>query len=118
LKDDDDMHKQVKSLYCAANKLRGTFDQGFPAVKTLFCAYCMPMYACQLWSKYTQTSMKHLCAVYNNACRIMHYYIPRNVNVCSHQVSHCVRTSDALLRNNLYRFFIRCTSSFNFIQSL
>jgi len=53
LKDDDDMHKQVKSLYCAANKLRGTFDQGFPAVKTLFCAYCMPMYACQLWSKYT-----------------------------------------------------------------
>ena len=59
LKDDDDIQRQMKSLYCAANKLRGTFDQCTPAVKnTLFRAYCMPMYACQLWSKYTQTSMK------------------------------------------------------------
>jgi len=33
----------------------------------------MPMYACQLWSKYTQTSMKRLRAAYNNAYRIMHY---------------------------------------------
>ena len=54
LKDDDDIRRQVKSLYCAANKLRGTFDQCSPAVKnTLFRAYCMPMYACQFWSKYT-----------------------------------------------------------------
>ena len=59
LKDDDDIQRQVKSLYCAANKLKGTFDQCSPTVKnTLFRAYCKPMYACQLWSKYTQTSMK------------------------------------------------------------
>jgi len=59
LKDNDDIRRQVKSLYSSANKLRGTFDQCSPAVKnTLFCAYCMPMYACQLWIKYTQTSMK------------------------------------------------------------
>ena len=43
LKDDDDIQRQVKSLYCAANKLRGTFDQCFPAVKTL---YFVPI-ACQ-----------------------------------------------------------------------
>ena len=104
LKDDDDIQRQVKSLYCAANKLRGTIDQCSTAVKnTLFRAYCMPMYACQLWSKYTQTSMKRLRAAYNSAYRIMHY-IPRNVSVRPHQVSHCVRTFDAVLRNNLYRF--------------
>jgi len=52
----DDIPRQVKSLYSAANKLRGTFDQCSPAVKnTLFRAYCMPMYACKLWSKYTCT---------------------------------------------------------------
>jgi len=85
---------------------------------TLFRADCMPMYACQLWSKNTQTGMKRLRAAYNNAYRIMHY-IPRNVSVRPHQVSHCVRTFDAVLRNNLYRFFMRCTSSFNFfIRSL
>ena len=84
LNNDDDIQRQVKSLYCAANKLRGTFDQCSPAVKnTLFCAYRVPMYACQLWSKYTLTSMKRLRAAYNNAYRIMHY-IPRNVSVRPH----------------------------------
>jgi len=119
LKDDDDIQRHVKLLYCAANKLRGTFDQWSPAVKnTLFRAYCMQMYACQLWSKYTQTSMKRLRAAYNNAYRIMHY-ITRNVSVRPPQVSHCVRTFDAVLRNNLYRFFMRYTSSSNFfVQSL
>ena len=99
------VQRQVKSLYCAANKLRGTFDQCSTAVKNaLFRAYCMPTYACQLWSKYMQTSMKLLRAAYNNAYRIMHY-IPRNLSVRPHQVSHCVKTFDAVLRNNLYRFF-------------
>ena len=36
LKDDDDIQRQVKSLYCAANKLRRTFDQCSPAVKKHF----------------------------------------------------------------------------------
>ena len=35
LKDDDDSQRQVKSLYCAANNLRGTFDQCSPAVKNI-----------------------------------------------------------------------------------
>jgi len=44
LKDDDDIQRQVTSLYCAANKLRGTFDQYTPAVKNIpFRAYCMPI---------------------------------------------------------------------------
>ena len=81
--------------------------------KHLFRAYCMPMYACHLWSKYTQTSMKRLRAAYNNAYRIMHY-VPRNVSVRPHQVNHCDTTIDAVLRNNLYWFFIWCSSSSNF----
>jgi len=57
----------MKLLHCAANKLRGTFYQRSPPVKnTSFHACCMPMYACQLWSKYTQASMKHLHAVCSN----------------------------------------------------
>jgi len=59
-----------------------------------------------------------LLAAYNNAYQIMHY-IPRNVSVRPHQVSHCVRTFDALLRKRLYRFSIRCASLSNFfIRSL
>ena len=119
LKDDDDIQRQVKSLYCVANKLRGTFDQCSPAVRnTLLRAYSMPVYACQLRSKYTQTSMKRVRAAYNDVYRIIHY-IPGNISVRPHQVSHCVRTFDAFLRNKLYRFCMRCTSSSNFfIRSL
>jgi len=47
--------------------------------------------------------MKRLRAAYNNAYRNMHY-IPRIVSVRPHQVSHCGRTFDVVLRNNLYRF--------------
>jgi len=85
LKDDDDIQRQVKSLYCAENKLRGTLDQCSPAVKnTVFRAYCMPMYARQLWSKYTKTSMKRLRAAYNNAYRIMHYIAYPEMLVFAH----------------------------------
>ena len=91
----------MKSLYCAANKLIRTFDQCSPAVNTLFRAYCMPMHACQLWSKYTQTRTKRFRVAQNNACWITHY-IPRNGSVRPHQVNHYVRTFDALFRNDLY----------------
>jgi len=33
------------------------------------------------------------------------YHHPRNASVRPHQVNHCVKTFDALLRNNLHRFF-------------
>jgi len=101
LKDDDDIQRQVKSLYCAANKLRGTLDQCSPAVKTL---YFVPIACqCMLANCGAKTSMKRLRAAYSNAYRIMHH-IPRNVSVRPHQVSHCVRTFDALLRNNCIDF--------------
>ena len=104
---DDDIQRQVKSIYCAANKFRSTFDQCSPTGKTL--SYPLRVNICfancQLWNKYTQTSAKHLRA-YNNAYRIMHY-MPRIVSVSRlspHQVNNCVRTFDALLRNNFYLF--------------
>jgi len=55
------------------------------------------------------TSMKRLHGAYNNANQIMHY-TPRNVSVYPHQVGDCVRTSDVLLRNNLYWYFMQCAS--------
>ena len=108
----------MKSPYCAANKLWGTINQCSSAVKnTLFHAYSMPIYSGQWWSKYTQTSMKHIRAAYNKAFKIMHC-IPRNVRVCPHLVIQHIATFDTLLRNDLYRFS-HCASSSNFfIRSL
>jgi len=75
----------ISGTTCAANELRGTFDQCSPAVKnTVFRHYCMPRYVCQLWSKYTQTSMKRLRAAYNNDYRIMHYIAYAEMLVFAH----------------------------------
>jgi len=63
----------------------------------------MPKYACQLCCKYAWTGIKRLRAAYNNAYRILHY-IPSNESVRPHHVSYFVRTSDALIRNNLHVF--------------
>ena len=47
-KDDTDTQRQVKLLYCAANKLRVALAQCFTAVEnTLFHAHAI--YACQVW---------------------------------------------------------------------
>jgi len=69
---------------CSKQTQRHFWSVLFCSKKTLFRAYCMPMYACQLWSKHTQSSMKRLRAAYNNAYRIMHH-IPRNVTVRPHR---------------------------------
>jgi len=86
-------NKTIGALFCPKKYKQPAPSNVFlnnqcSAVKiTLFGAYCMPMYACQLWSKYTQTSLKRSRTVYNNTYRIMHY-IPRNVRVRPLQVSH------------------------------
>ena len=83
LKDDDDIQRQVKSLYCATNKLRGTFDHCSPAVKTtLFRAYCMPVYAANcgantrrpVWSAYVLgiAMPTELCITYTEMLAFAH----------------------------------------------
>ena len=67
-------------LLCSKQTQRHFWSVLSCSKKHLIRAYCKPMYACQLLSKYTQTNMKSLRAAYNNAYRIMHH-IPRNVSV-------------------------------------
>jgi len=60
----DDIQRQVKSLYCAANKLRGAFAQCSSAVKKI---HFVPI-ACQCMlvncGANAQTSMKRLRIAY------------------------------------------------------
>jgi len=78
----------------------------------------MPMYACQLWSKYTLAGMKHLHAAYNNAYRIMHYIL-RNISVRPHQVSHMLRLLMPYLEIIcITSYIVHLPSSNFFIRSL
>jgi len=96
---------------------RVTFDQCSPAVKTLISRLLHANVCLPIVEQIHTGSMKRFRAAYSNAYRIM-YHISRNVRVLSHQLSHRVTIFDALLQNNMHRFF-RCASSSNsFIRYL
>ena len=51
LTDDDDINRQVRSLYCSANQLKSTFSQSsFDVKNLLFKSYCTNFYGSDLWS--------------------------------------------------------------------
>ena len=53
LTDDDDINRQVRSLYCSANQLKSAFSQSsFDVKNLLFKSYCTNFYGLHLWSKY------------------------------------------------------------------
>jgi len=114
LKDDNDIQRQVKSLYCAANKLRSTFAQCSTAVKNttaclLHANVCLPIV-----QQNTQHTDKYEAPTRCVLCRIMHC-TNGNASVHPHQVDQYVKTSDALFRIYLYGFVRRCAFSCNFV---
>ena len=66
LSDDKDIQRQLRYQYCAANKLRDSFSRCSNAVKNvLFCSFCTPMYASQLWCNFRKSCMQRLRVAYN-----------------------------------------------------
>ena len=80
LKDDDDIQREVKSLYCAANKLRDTFDQCSPAVKNtpIACRCMLAIYGANtrrpVWSACVLhiTMLIELCITYPEMLVLAH----------------------------------------------
>ena len=119
LLDDDDIKRQVRMLYSAANKLRSRFIKCLSTIKnTLFRSYCTPLYGCHLWHNYTQYTFNRICVGYNNAYRILHS-IPRFMSANEGLVAAEIPTFEALIRRNVYGFVQRCLKSpNNWIKSL
>ena len=52
LTDDDDINRQVRSLYCSANQLKSAFSYcSFDVKNLLFKSYCTNFYGSHLWSR-------------------------------------------------------------------
>ena len=119
LSDDKDIYRQIRSLYCAGNKLKSRFRMCNTTVKNyLFRIYCNCFYACQLWSNFKRSSYHRLSVAYNDSYRILHG-IPRWISARKSQVHHNVLTLDALVRKNMWGFIERCAASSNaYIYSL
>ena len=115
LTNDDDINRQVRSLYCSANQLKSAFSQCFFDVKNLlFKSYGTNFYGSHLWSKYLKSSFHSIRVAYNDCYRMLHN-LPRYTSAHELQVINHTPTFEALLRKTLYNFINRCLNSSNFL---
>ena len=115
VKDDADINRQVRYLYCTANTVRLQFHTCSEPVKNVvFRTYCMPMYSTHLWCNYLKSSYNKIRVAYNNAFRLLHD-IPRYVSTRLCQIYANIPTFDAYIRNCRYGFYRRIELSENLI---
>ena len=68
--DEDDMLRQMRTVYIRSNKLLRTFHYCTIDVKLeLFRSFCMPFYCCYLWTAYKRSTFDMLRVAFNNAYR-------------------------------------------------
>ena len=105
---DEDINRQVCYLYGTANRLKTCFYKCSMKIKNvLFCAYCSSMYACQLWNNFLSSSLKRICAAYNNSFQFLHG-LARYIKARKQQVLNNITTFDAILRKMSCSFVYRC----------
>ena len=87
------------------------------AVKNaLFRSFCTPLYTCQLWSNYSNESIRKLHVAYNNAYMML-YKLP---TYCSASLMFAVNnllSCQAVIRNLTFRFMCRLSASTNDLVS-
>lgn len=72
LNDDVDMERERRNLSIRCNMLARRFSSCSTDVKTtLFKAYCLCLYTCQLWTKYKRKTYHTIRVQYNDAFRIL-----------------------------------------------
>ena len=68
VQDDDDMLRQMRTLYIRSNKLLRTFYHCSIDVKLeLFRSFCTSFYCCYLWTAYKKSTFNKLRVAFNNA---------------------------------------------------
>jgi len=110
-------HSETTAIKILCNEQAASlFSRCSNAVKNvLFCSFCTPMYASQLWCNFRKSYMQTLRVAYNLGCRALYTTCPgeRLLVVMTHQVQCNISTSEAVLRKNMHLFLERCRKSNN-----
>jgi exonuclease III len=111
--DDDDISKQIRSLYARANMILRKFSAASVQTKVvLFNAFCSPIYGCQLWHNYRKESLNRLRVAYNNALRLL-LKMPRWTSASGLFVTNGAITFHAIIRRYEFSFMHSLTVSDN-----
>ena len=109
--DDEDIAKQMRTLYIRSNKLLRLFSYCTIDVKMeLFRSYCSSLYCCSLWSDYRKVSYRKLTDAFNNVHRRM-LNLPWRCSASAMYVNYNLPNLDTVIRRNLFGFIQRLSKS-------
>ena len=111
--DDDDMLRQMRTLYIRSNKLLRTFHYCTIDVKLeLFRSFCMPFYCCYLWTAYKKSTFDKLRVAFNNAYRRV-LNLPWRCSASAMYANNSIQNFEAAIRKSTYGFIQRLAKSTN-----
>ena len=114
-KDDEDMLKQMRSLYAKSNKVIRMFNHCTVDVKLLLIkSYCTSFYCGYLWSDYKAKTFSKLRVAFNNVYRRV-LGLPTWSSASEMYATHNIENFKALLRKVIYGFIQRLEDSSNVI---
>ena len=102
MKDDEDITRQIESVYARDNILVKHFKYCSKRVKIeLFRMYLLNLYSCQLWYKYSPALYKRLKVAFNNILRALLHVI-RGTSISQVFVSNNITDFNSLVRKNVW----------------
>ena len=113
LSDNEDIQRQIRSLYVNANMLTRKFNFCSSHVKILlFKMYCTSLYCSSLWCNYTKGMINRIRVAYNNSLRLL-LGLPR-CSSASQMFSECaILNFDCNLRKHRGNLLNRLSCSSN-----
>lgn len=115
--DNDDIERQVRSLYVSGHMLKRSFFMCSDIVKRrLFTAYLNNLYCCPLWINYSRNVYGKLKVALNNCFRLL-FNVKGRCSISQKFVEKHLTTFDALVRRSIFSFKSRVTNSRNLILS-
>ena len=105
--DDNDIMRQMRSLYIRGNFLSRNFMYCSDHVKSKLCwSFCSNMYCSHLWSSFKKSSFNKVRVAYNNCFRML-FKLPRACSASHMFVYNSVLSFGELLRKSVYNFILK-----------
>ena len=115
LSDDDDLQRQMCSIYARGNILIRNFKNCTPDIKILlFKTYCTGFYSSATWSNYKRKSMDKLKVAFNNVFRIL-MGIGRLESISKHMLDNNVECFKIVTRKYIVNLIDRLDGTKNTI---
>ena len=115
MQDDNDILRQMRTVYAKSNTLLRTFNHCSTDVKvTLFQSFCTALYCPFLWSNYKKSTFRKIRVAFNNAHRKI-FGLPKRSIASAMYARHNICNFETTIRKSIYGFMQRLENSTNSI---